>query len=131
MSLQSIISTFTERLWEQRDKSVIDDIFCPDFVGHNLSDTAEDSDLITLDLFREKITDLFNAFPDMTFVLDEVIEQGGRAALRWHSQGTWSGVYGDVQPNQQPVKLAGVFIIYVENALIKQAYIIDTTRSLG
>lgn len=130
MSLQSIITTFTERLWDQRDKSVIDELFSPDFAGYNLSDVEADAQPLSLDDFRGKITELFDAFPAMQFVLDETIEQGNRAALRWHSDGVWSGAYGDHPPTQQAVRLAGVFIIHVDNGLIKQAYIIDTARSL-
>jgi steroid delta-isomerase-like uncharacterized protein len=86
---------YYDRLWNQRDFSVIEDWIAPDFVGHH---TARPKPVRGVDGFRRFADELFAAFPDLEMTVEETIAQGDRVASRVTMRGTHLGELSGYAP---------------------------------
>ncbi len=128
MSLQPTMTLLYDRLWNARDKSVIDELFSPDFQAHNLA--FPDAEGAGIDGFKTAVDHIYFAFPDMVFTLDESIEQGKRIALRWHGEGVWAQDFLGLTATQQVVYYAGMSMVRTQGGLITEAWVMDNGLDL-
>ncbi|MFT4125385.1 MAG: ester cyclase [Gordonia sp. (in: high G+C Gram-positive bacteria)] len=69
--------------WDHGDVDALDALLAPDY--RRVTSAGE---VHTRAEFKESITGTRNAFPDLLTVIDEILVDGDRAAIRWHSSGT-------------------------------------------
>ena len=85
-----------------RDLSIIDEVFAPGYVVH-----YPDMDPIQgRDKAKEVIASFHNAFPDIAFRIDDQIAELDKVVTKWSARGTFSGKFTgfpkkgmDVEPN--------------------------------
>ncbi len=66
-------------------------------------------------------TDFFNAFPDSTTQLDNLLVDHDRAAFEWTGTGTWKGPFAGKPPSGRFYTLQGCgFIRVVDGLIIEQ-----------
>ncbi|WP_414944251.1 ester cyclase [Amycolatopsis sp. cmx-11-32] len=75
---------FVEEVWTKFNIDVVDEVVHETFVGH---------DPIAKDVhgpaeFKLFLQMMLTSFPDQTMDIHDVIQEGNRTALRWHSVGT-------------------------------------------
>ena len=63
-----------------RDMAALKELFAPDFVSHALENTGETGTTM--------LNKIFATFPDTHFVVEDVVVEGNKAALRVAIQGT-------------------------------------------
>jgi steroid delta-isomerase-like uncharacterized protein len=56
-----------------------------------------------------------DAFPDLSFVLDFVLEDGDTAVVQWTMAGTHTGALGDVPPTHKRFEIKGANVWRIEN----------------
>ena len=89
------------------------------------------------DDLRTWFGNLFAAFPDFHFEILDVLEAGGKAAVRWHATGTFDGSapFEGLLPNGARVDLEGCDVLSVRDGAIvrNDAYMNGTemARQLG
>jgi predicted ester cyclase len=71
--------------------------------------------------FRQVMTRLRGAFPDLTYTLDELLAEGDRVAVRWHWTGTHQGPFRGLSPTQRPVTNTGAAIFRIRGGQIVAA----------
>jgi predicted ester cyclase len=73
------------------------------------------------DAFKQVITRLRSAFPDIHYTLDDVLGDGDGVAVRWHWTGTHRGPFRGIAPTQHAVTNNGAAIFRVHDGKIVAA----------
>src|SRR5690348_18368397 len=71
-----------EAAWDRGEVDVLDKLLSPDYARFGTSRAGQG-----LADFKASIVGTRAAFPDLLTVIDEVVIEGDRAAIRWHSKG--------------------------------------------
>ena len=97
-----------EQTWidglNRRDVSVADEVFAADCVIH--INGSPDRNL-GRDGFKQMMTGLLAAFPDLRLAIEDQIVSGDKVAMRWVAEGTHSGPLGPVPPTGRRVRVEG------------------------
>jgi predicted ester cyclase len=105
----------------------------PGGVGH-IHGLAE---LRAPDGYREWFADMFAAFPDMRFEVEEVVADESRAAVRWRASATFDGTraFEGLEPTGAQVELVGLDLVTVRDGKLVElnAYTngMDLARQVG
>jgi len=66
---------------------------------------------------------LLTAFPDSRFIVDDVIAEGDRVAVRHRLQGTHQAELQGVPATGRQVEIGGIVIFHLENGKIAEAWL--------
>ena len=102
----------------QRGKlELIDEIFAPDFIDHSSEEQAPG---------RAGVRDYFLAvrqgFPDIQIVIEDMIAEGERIAVRTTWRGTHLGMYEGVSPSGKKVSRTLLQIFRVTDGLLDEEW---------
>lgn len=122
MSLEenkAIIRRFYDEVWNKGNVAVIDDIFAPDYIRHDLRPGAPPSGPEG----QKAIARLFRAaFPDIQMTLDLLIAEGDLVVGRWTTQGTHTGEWAGVPPTGRRATFAGVNIFRIASGKVVEIW---------
>jgi len=79
--------------------AAIDELCATDFVYH----TASGTDVYGPEGFKKLTTDMFNAVPDVRWIIDDMIVEGDKAVLRYTITGIHKGEYMGKPPTNNKV----------------------------
>jgi steroid delta-isomerase-like uncharacterized protein len=100
-----------ERVWieglNRGDVSVAEDVFARDGVVH--INGSPDPNL-SVEGFKQMISGLLSAFPDLRFTVEDQIVAGDKVATRWIAEGTNSGPFGTVPATGRRVRINGLIL---------------------
>ena len=100
-----------ERTWveglNRGDLSIADRVFAPDCVIH--INGSPDPNL-SVDGFKQMMSGLLAAFPDLHLTIDDQIGAGDKVATRWSAEGTNSGPFGTVPATGRRVRVNGLIL---------------------
>jgi steroid delta-isomerase-like uncharacterized protein len=100
-----------ERTWieglNRGDVSIADRVFAPDCVIH--INGSPDPNL-GVDGFKQMISGLLAAFPDLHLTIDDQIQAGDKVATRWSAEGTNRGPFGAVPATGRRVRVNGLIL---------------------
>jgi steroid delta-isomerase-like uncharacterized protein len=68
--------------------------------------------------FKQVMSRLHTAFPDLTYVIDDILGEGDEVAVRWHWTGTHRGAFRGVPPTERSVTNTGTAIFRVRDGKI-------------
>jgi len=95
---------FFERFWNQRDATAFDEMSDPESVSH-----LPDGTTITAGRFRDEQYPAFlDAFPDLRLEIEDVLEDGDQAVVRWLGKGTHRGDGMGISASGQNVEFRGM-----------------------
>lgn len=102
---------------EARDKDAFGEVFAEDFVVQPHGIEREE--------FVEEEFAFFDAFPDLSYTLDEMIAEEDRIAVRWSMRGTHNGEGGPkmlhgIKPTGEEIDVTGINIARIENGKIAE-----------
>lgn len=72
------------------------------------------------DGLKEFATGLYQAVPDWTVTIDDLVCEGDKVAVRWTGRGTHLGVWNGTPPTGRPVSTTGIDIERLVDGLIVQ-----------
>ena len=126
----AIIQRFINDLWNARDLSVADEIFADNCVTHQLRSglaaTAAPRDPETI---KQHVLEWLNAFPDLTFTVEQMVADGDRVASQMTMQGTHSGTWMGIAPTGKQISLQMMTIHRIEAGKIVEDWVL--VDSLG
>ena len=64
----------------------------------------------------------FEAFPDLSFEMDEIITEDDSAAVRWTARGTHEGSLMDVPATGKAVAVTGMTVLHTEDGKVVETY---------
>ena len=114
--IKTKIRTYIEKL--DKDKlNVIDEFFAPDVIIH-MAPNPE----MNLELYKQFVGGLYNAFPDLQFVIESIIVEGDNSALRYTAQGNHKGEFMGIAPTDKQVTWVGCEVAHWEGGKIVEGW---------
>jgi steroid delta-isomerase-like uncharacterized protein len=111
--------------WDEGDVDALDSLMSPEYRRIGSTGTAQ-----SLAEFKASILDTRSAFPDLLTVIDDIVVEGDRAAVRWHSTGNHQRNFLDVPATQRSVTVSGATFARFEDDRIVEEFVTWDPRSL-
>ncbi len=89
------------------DVSAADRAFSPDGVIH-INGSPEPN--LSLGGFKEMMSGLLGAFPDLRFTIEDQIVAGEKVATRWTAKGTNTGAFGPMPATGRHIQISGLIL---------------------
>jgi steroid delta-isomerase-like uncharacterized protein len=64
----------------------------------------------------------FEAFPDLSFEIDETVVEGDSVSVRWTARGTHEGDLMDIPATGETVTVTGMSLLHIEDGEIVEVY---------
>lgn len=71
--------------------------------------------------FKQVMSRLHTAFPDLTYVIDDLLGEGDQVAVRWHWTGTHRGPFRGVAPTERSLTNTGTAIFRIRDGKVVAA----------
>jgi steroid delta-isomerase-like uncharacterized protein len=114
-----------EAAWDRGEVDVLDDLLSPTYrrigSGGAGQDAAE---------FKASIVATRSAFPDLVTTVDEIIVEGDRAAIRWHSEGRHEHSFLGVPATKRQVTVSGATFTHFDGDRIAEEFVTWDPRAL-
>jgi len=110
----------------QGNLDVADELFAPDYVGH---DPASLEDIRGPEGVKEFGSMYRNAFPDVQLSVQEQVAEGDMVATRWIASGTHQGDLMGIAPTGNRVTVAGTSVERIVDGKIEETW--DNYDALG
>ena len=115
--------TAYERTWVESlnrgDVSAADTVFARDCVIH-INGSPEPN--LSVDGFKQMVTGLLGAFPDLHFTIEDQIVAGDKVATRWTAEGTNSGALGSVPATGRRMRIGGMILDRVVDGTVVERW---------
>ena len=111
----------------QGDIDVADEIFAPDYVGHNPTDPQ---DVRGPEGAKELASMYRSAFPDVRLSIEEQVAEGDRVVTRWIAYGTHQSEMMGIAPTGNQVRVEGITISHIQEGKILQEWELFDTLGL-
>ena len=109
---KSIVRRFVEEFWNARDFSVADEIFSPDCVTHQLRGNEEEATSSrTPDAIKNEAGEWINGFPDLKFIVVQMLAETDRVASQLRVTGTHRGEWLGILPTGRSIDIP-LFVIH-------------------
>src|SRR5579859_275636 len=103
-----------DEVWHQGNFRVMDELFDPQFVRHDLNPNEGQG----RERHEQLIRQLRSAFPDLHYSVDDVIASGDKVVTRYHFEGTHLGDSLGFPPTGKQVGYTGMLIQRFANGKI-------------
>jgi len=124
-SRRALIKDVWEATWNQGDVDALDHLLSSDYLRHGGEPHPQD-----LRTFKASILTTRSAFPDLSTVLDDVVIEGDRAAVRWHSTGSHEGTLMGVPATKRRVEVGGATFARFDGDRIVEEFVTWDPRAL-
>ncbi|MPY56102.1 ester cyclase [Streptomyces spongiae] len=111
--------------WGQGDVDALDTLLSPAYLRHGGYPHPQD-----LNAFKATIVAIRAAFPDLVTMIDDVVVEGDKAAIRWHSTGTHENSFLGVPPTKRHIDVSGATFARFEEDRIVEEYVTWDPRAL-
>ena len=114
-----ILAQYSSRM-AAGDYDAVYDVFAPEFASHVTARVSPDAVGTDIRAQEHKFWEMArNAFPDMRFKVNMVIEQGDLIVSNWTLTGTHSGgAFYDVRPSGERVRIDGTAILRMRDGKV-------------
>lgn len=111
--------------WDRGEVDALDDLMSRDYRR-----IGSDQSTQNLTQFKASIIATRSAFPDLVTTLDEIVLEGDRAAIRWHSTGNHEHSFLGVPATNRRVKVSGATFARFKEDWIVEEFVTWDPRSL-
>lgn len=111
--------------WDLGEVEALDTLLSPDY--RRISGTGEGQSLAE---FKASIVTTRAAFPDLKTIIDELLIDGDRAAVRWHTTGTHRHSFLGVPPTNREILVSGATFAHFDANRIAKEYVTWDPRAL-
>lgn len=125
--IRDLVERFTDEAWNGGNLDLIDELFAPDYVGH---DAPRPEPVRGPEGMKEFLRMYRHAFSDAVITLDDVIIAGDKVVTRWTGRGTHDGDLMGIPPTGTPVAFTGIRIFRVANGQIAEGWVVWDTFGL-
>jgi predicted ester cyclase len=112
-------------IWSAGDVEAIADVYAPDFVAHMPKGWGKGESRNGHDGIRRAIERLRTGFPDWHEHIDDLVIDGDRVAVRYHSTGTHLGTFGTRQPTGRSLSVDELSIFRIGNGRVVEQWCLN------
>lgn len=116
---------FIEEAWDKGNLAIIDEVVAEDFVYHDPPPGIPS----TREGFRRIVAMSRVAFPDLRIVLEDVIAEEDRVAVRYTMRGTHQGELMGMPPTGKQVAVPGIVVLRVRDGKLTERW--ENADNLG
>ena len=103
----AVYRRLVDDVWNRGDPAAVDELFAPDFVGHdpgppNLIDGPAG--------MKRFVAQMKAAFPDWRVTTDDLMADGDKLISRWTVRATHRGAFAGVDPTGRRIEVRGISI---------------------
>ena len=128
---KAIVRRYLQEAINQRNRDVLDEIFAPEFVDH----TAVPGQAPGAEGLKQFFAKMDAGFPDFHAVVEDVIAEGDKVAVRFTFHGTHQGEFMDIPPTGRRVTMSGIDILRVVDGKVVELWgqedVLGMMRQLG
>ena len=117
---KALVRRFVEEAWNQGRLEAFDELVSRNCRPH---DPVFPSLQPGAESLKRHITMCRNAFPDLTFRIDDVIAEGKEVVIHWTAQGTHRGQFLGMGPTNRAATATGTSIYRIENGKIAEVWV--------
>ena len=114
---KAIVRRQEEELFTQGNLDAADEIYAPNYVGH---DPSNPEDIRGLEAAKQAAADYREAFPDLQVIIEDLIAEGDKVAARVRFSGTHQGELDGIAPTGRRVDCTGIVISRIEGGKIAE-----------
>ena len=114
---KTIARRWFEEVWNDRHDDAVDELMAKDAYGH-----VEGGEVRGPDDFRKMREMFFSALPDVRIVIEDILAEGDRAAVRWRAEGTHGGEGFGFERTNEPVTVRGTTWLIVRDGKIVEGW---------
>jgi len=103
----------------QGNLDVADELFAPDYVGHNPASPVDTRGPEGVKGFASMFR---SAFPDVHFSVEDQVAEGDKAVTRWRGSGTHQGNLMGLAPTGNRVSFVGITINRLEDGKVAEEW---------
>ena len=116
---------FVDEIWSKGKISVADEIVGPDLVTHD----PIAGDLKGVDALKAQVREYRGAFPDLSFVIEDLVVAGDKVVTRWTASGTHQGPLMGIPATGRAASVQGITVGRIVNGkLVEQWPLWDTLK---
>jgi len=108
-----------------RNWTVLDELLAPNFVNHNPASGEKPG----LKGHKEAVISIINAFPDLKFIIKDMIAEGDKVAIRATFSGTHRGEFMGIPPTNKWATVQEIGIVRIVNGKVIEEW--SNSDSLG
>jgi steroid delta-isomerase-like uncharacterized protein len=116
---KAIIRHIYEEVWNKRRLEVVDELISP---SHALNDPLASDAQIGPKLYKQRVVEFTNSFPDSRFTIEDLIAEKGKVVASWTFSGTHKGEFRDIPATGKKVSVEGITIHLITNSKILDSY---------
>jgi predicted ester cyclase len=123
-----IVGRFYQELWNERKLEVADEIFAPNCITHQLQSGAEIISAVrNPEAVKHHIGEWLSGFPDLHFIVEQILAEDERVMTQSMMQGTHSGVWLDILPTRKMINIRlSVIHRIVDGKIIEDWVLVET-----
>jgi steroid delta-isomerase-like uncharacterized protein len=125
-SRRDAIAKTWEAAWDRGEVDALDALLSPDYRRWGSDQHAPED----LQQFKASITAIRSAFPDLSTTIDEIVIEGDRAAIRWHSSGRNDQPFLGVPATRRSVQVSGATFARFDGDRIREEFVTWDPRAL-
>lgn len=114
-----------EAAWDRGEVDALDDLLGPAYRRIGSAGAGQDAAE-----FKASIIATRSAFPDLVTTIDEIVVEGDRAAVRWHSVGSHEHSFLGVPATKRQVTVSGATFAHFDGDQIAEEFVTWDPRSL-
>jgi predicted ester cyclase len=114
---KALVRRQEEELFGRGNLELADEIYAPDYVGH---DPSNPEDVRGLQAAKQAAAEYRRAFPDLQVTVEDLMAEGDRVAARLRVRGTHLGELNGIAPTGRRVDFTGIVISRVEGERIAE-----------
>jgi steroid delta-isomerase-like uncharacterized protein len=104
---REFIQRYFDEVTNKGDLDLADELFAPDYIHHDPAN-PDPKGVVGVEDVKRHLRELIDAFPDMQFIVDDVISQGDDVVARWTATLTHTGDYFGIPPTNKSATITGM-----------------------
>jgi steroid delta-isomerase-like uncharacterized protein len=116
---KAIVRRLYDEVWNKRRLEVADALISP---SHALNDPLASDSQIGPKLYKQRVVEFTNSFPDCRFSIEDMIAEKGKVVACWTISGTHKGEFMDIPATGKKVSVEGITIHLITNGKILDSY---------
>jgi len=124
---KAIARRYFEEIMNQGNMAVIDELISSNFVL-NIPNVPQG--IHGIQDFKDFVTSLRTAFPDVCFTVEREIAEESKAAIRWTQRGTQKGSLFGIPPTGKVVTDQGINIFHITDGKIEGVWLVEDTEGV-
>lgn len=115
---KAIVMRSEVELWSRGNLAVADQLYSPDFVGHFVVGPEWKG----VEGIKREVRGHRLSFPDWKKTVDDIIAEGDRVVIRFHSTGTHRGTFAGIAPTGRKVAIREIAIYRLAHGKIVEQW---------